>query len=57
VPVALAHGVGACDGGLFNDAEELEGKIRFHVDVVAGAARDRTANPVQHNDLANDRQS
>ena len=30
VSLALAHGVRAGDGGLFGDAEKLEGEVRFH---------------------------
>ena len=28
--IALSHGVGAGDGGLFGDAKELEREVRFH---------------------------
>jgi hypothetical protein len=30
VPIALAHRVRAGDGGLFDDAEELQGEIGVH---------------------------
>ena len=39
--VAQAHGVGARDRGLLDDAEELEGEIRFHQRIHRGHARGR----------------